>query len=70
MRESLVLSEMVFKAVQPGNVAHDPWKRSLKQELVAAVTGEKSEILSPKIQYKNARIRQVMLSVRPPQVLG
>lgn len=70
MRESLVLSEMVFKAVQPGNVVHDPWKRSLKQELVAAVTGEKSEILGPKIQYKNSRVRQVILSVRPPQVLG
>lgn len=69
MRESLVLSEMMSKTVQPGKIVHDPWKRSLKQKLVAAVTGEKSEILNPKIQYKNSRIRKVILSVRP-QVLG
>lgn len=70
MRESLVLSEMASKIFQPGKVVCDPWKRSLKQKLVAAVTGEKSEFLNPKIQYKNSEIRNIILSVRPPQVLG
>lgn len=58
MRESLVLSAMVSKTVQSGKAAHDPWKRSLKQKLVAAVMAEKSNILNPKIQYKNPRIRE------------
>lgn len=56
---------MVSKTFQPGKVVHDPWKRSLMQKLVAAVTGEKSEFLNPKIQYKNSKIRKVILSVRP-----
>lgn len=50
------------KAVQTDKVTHDPQKRSLRQKLLAAVTGEENEVLTQKTQQRNSRTKEVILA--------